>query len=90
MLQQRMIWCTTNNDPEGIHFSEKDYIAGIQRYLDVDTDDPTRIVDGYLNAWWWGDCNAPAFPSYAFDPYDYLEIHRPQVSNMHLVFYSPS
>jgi hypothetical protein len=91
MLQQRMVWCTTNNDPDGVYFPELEYIAGIQRYLEVDPDDPTRIVDAYINAWWWGDYNAPpAFPSYAFDPHEYLELHQPQVSNMLIVFYSPS
>jgi len=72
MLQQRVVWCMTSNDPEGIQFSEVEYIAGIQRYLEVD---PTRIVHGYINAWW----RSTDFPLYAFDPHDHLAVHRPQI-----------
>ena len=86
MLQQRVVWCTTSNDPEGIQFSEVEYIAGIQRYLEVDADDPTRIVQGYINAWWRSDDNQPDFPLYAFDPHDHLAVHRPQVSNMLVIY----
>jgi hypothetical protein len=83
MLQQ---WCTTTNDLPGIPFSELEYISGIQRYLEVDADDPTRIVDTYVNAWWHGECDGDNFIAYAFAPREYLEVHRPQVSNMFLSF----
>ena len=46
----------------------------------VDADDPTRIVDGYINAWWWSDYTQPDFALYAFDPHDHMELHQPQVS----------
>jgi hypothetical protein len=87
MLQQWMVWCTSQPDPEGLHFPETDYIDGIRRYLDVDADDPTRIVEGYLNGWWWVGTNAPSVPTYAFNPEQYLAGHRPQVCGMFLVFY---
>jgi len=80
MLQQWVVWCATSNDNEGIQFSEREYIASIERYLAVDADDPTRIVDGYINAWWWSDHTQPDFALYAFDPHDHMELHRPQVS----------
>jgi hypothetical protein len=87
MLQQWAMWCTTSNNPDSIQFLEVEYVAGIQRYLEVDDDDPSRTVIGYLNAWWFDEGCHMDFPSYAFDPHDYLEIHRPQVSNMWLIIY---
>ena len=87
MLQQQVVWCTTSNDPEGIQFPELEYVVGIQRYLEVDMDDPTQIVNGYINAWWWDDGKELDFLSYAFDPHDYLAVHQPQVHNMFCVFY---
>ena len=87
MLQQRVFWCAAGHDPEGIHFSEMEYVAGIQRYIEVEADDPTRIVGGYFKAWWHGGSNLAEIPSYASDPYEYLEVHRAQVSNIFLVLY---
>lgn len=90
MMQERVLWCGINNDPEGVNFPELEYIPGIERYLEVDADDPTRSVDAYNHAWWHDQGVEPSVLSYAFDPYNFLELHRPQVSNMHNDFYSPS
>jgi hypothetical protein len=86
MMQERALWFTSD-DPQGLNFVETAFVAGIQRHLEVDADDPTRIVDGYLKAWWLNVGDEVDFPSYAFDPHEYLEVHRPQVSNMLLAFY---
>jgi hypothetical protein len=90
MLQERTLWCGENNDPEGENFPELEYIPGIQRYLEVDADDATRSVDAYDHAWWQGDRGEPTVLSYAFEPYNFLALHRPQVSNVLIDFYSPS
>jgi hypothetical protein len=87
MLQGWAMWCSSSDNPDGTQFSEVEFVAGIQRYLEVDSDDPTRIVDGYLHAWWIDEGCHLDFPSYGFDPHDYLELHRPQVSNMFLIVY---
>ena len=71
-----------NNDPEGIPFLEMEYIVRIERCMEVDDDDPTRTVDRYIDAWWNDTSNPAVIPSYAYDPDDYLEAHRPQVSNI--------
>ena len=81
------MWCTTSNNPEGIQFPELEYVVDIQRYLEVDMDDPTQIVNRYINAWWWDNGKEPDFALYTFDPHDYLVDHRPQVHNMFHVFY---
>lgn len=80
MLQERARWCTSH-DPQCLEFLETTFVAGIQRYLKVDADDPTRSVDAYLKAWWLNVGDELDFPSYAFDPQEYLEVHRPQVIN---------
>ena len=51
-------------------------------YLKVDTNDTTCIVDAYFNGWWLLDAEELDFPSYAFNPYEYLAVHWPQVSTM--------
>jgi hypothetical protein len=53
--------------------------------MEVDGDDPTCIVDTYLDTWWHDTSNPAKIPSYAYDPYDYLEIHHTQVSNILLL-----
>lgn len=89
MLQQWAVWCATNSNPDKTPFFKAEYISGIQRYLKVDADDPTCTVNGYLYPWWLDDGCPFNFPSYAFNPHDYLEVHRPQVTNMFssLVYY---
>lgn len=79
MLQNLFLW-QKYNDTETRHLAEKQQIDKVKRYLAVDADDPTRIVNRYLNSWWLHDSEQLIIPSYAFVPEDYLTIHRPQVS----------
>ena len=72
--------CVTSNDHEGIQFLELEYIASIERYLVVDADDPTCIVDDYINAWWWSDYTQPDFALYAVNLHDNMKLHWPWVS----------
>jgi len=78
--------CDRNQIPSTKEFQEVDYIASIETYLKVNANDPTCIVDAYFNGWWLLDAKELGFPSYAFDPYEYLVVHQPQVSTM-LVHY---
>jgi len=82
MIEQWVGCCERNQIPSPKEFQEVDYIASIATYLEVDANDPTHIVDAYFNSWWLLDAEALDFPSYAFDPYEYLVVHRPQVSTM--------
>jgi hypothetical protein len=65
----------------------EDYQDQQPHYEGMGSTDPTHVVDGYLKAWWLNVGDEVDFPSYAFDPQEYLEVHWPQVSNMFLAFY---
>jgi hypothetical protein len=86
MVEHGTWWCSERNDPEGQNFPELEYIPAIQRYLKVDADDPTRIVDSYINSWWSKQNDPENDNSYPFASHDFLMVHRPQVSNMLLSF----
>jgi hypothetical protein len=89
MLNMMEEWALyfTSDDLQGLNFVETVFVAGLQSYLEVDANDPTCIVDGYLKGWWLNVGDEVDFPSYAFNPQEYLEVHRPQVSNMFPAFY---
>jgi len=82
MIEQWVGCCNRNWIPSAEEFQKVDYIAGIETYFEVGTNDPTHIVDAYFNAWWLLDAEELDFPSYAFNPYEYLVVHQPQVSTM--------
>ena len=90
MLQTPFLWWENpDNDADAIRSLEYNYITSIQRYLKVDGDDPTCIVDDYVNAWWKEDYRVDEVNlcSYVFNvPHtEHLAVHRPQVSNVNLV-----
>ena len=88
MMQQPFMRRDKDNNGQSTRPAELEYITGLEKYLEVDVDDPTRIVDGYVNAWWWRQhYDDLELPSYVFVPQEYLEVHRPQVSNSILIQY---
>jgi hypothetical protein len=88
MMQEPFQWWDPKHGADAIQSAELEHIAGIQRYLEVDGDDPTRIVDGYLNAWWHGEVLDQNLESYIFGPHEHLAVHRPQVSHICLGLHS--